>query len=150
MWSPPVAVMVNAATDPEAKEGILRGTMHKSRCPACKGHEYDIDHIFEWYDPEEKLLIQFRPAWEYRAGGGEEVYLKRLESLILKYAEHDIRVDVSFGFDWAIGKYFGGEEEVAAAHARAERERAEGRPYGSIAKEMAEARAKARAEQQAG
>lgn len=140
MWSPPVAVMVNAATDPQAKEGILRGTMHQVRCPACKGHEYNVDQIFDFYDPEEQLLIQFRPAWEFKAGGGEEVYLKRLEALVLKYAEHDIRVDVSFGFDDAIAKYFGGDEAVEAAKARAEQERRERRPYGSIVAEQAAAK----------
>jgi hypothetical protein len=140
MWSPPVAVTVNARTDPQAKEGILRGTMHRSQCPRCKQYELDIDQVWDWYDPEEKLIIQFRPKWEYRAGGGEEVYLKRLEALVMKYAEHDVRVDVSFGFADAIAKYFGGDEGVAAAEARAERERAEGRQYGSIAAEEAAAR----------
>jgi hypothetical protein len=140
MWSPAVAVMVNADTDPQAKEGVLRGTMHKSRCPRCKEHEFDIDQIWEWYDPEEKLLIQFRPKWEYKAGGEEEVYFKRLETLVLKYADHDIRVDVSFGFDDAIARYFGGQDEVEAAMARAEQERKERRAYGSIVAEQAAAR----------
>lgn len=140
MWSPPVAVTVNARTDPEAKEGILRGTMHKVRCPRCKEHEYDIDQIWDWYDPEEKLVIQFRPKWEYKAGGEEEVYLTRLEALVMKYADFDVRVDVSFGFGDAIAKYFGGEEEVANAMARAQRERDENRPYGSIVAEEAAAR----------
>lgn len=140
MWSPAVAVTVNARTDPQAKEGILRGTMHKARCPRCKEHEYDVDQIWDWYDPEEKLIIQFRPKWEYKAGGEEEVYLKRLEALVLKYAEHDVRVDVSFGFGDAIAKYFGGEEGVAAAQARAQRERDEHRPYGSIVADEAVAR----------
>lgn len=147
MWSPAVAVMVNAETDPQAKEGILRGTMHRSRCPRCKEHEFNIDQIWEWYDPEEKLLIQFRPGWEYKAGGEEEVYFKRLEALVLKYADHDIRVDVSFGFDDAIAKYFGGEAEVDAAIARAEQERSEGRAYGSIVAEQAAARMAKKASQ---
>ncbi|HEX2280508.1 MAG TPA: CpXC domain-containing protein [Thermomicrobiales bacterium] len=140
-WSPPVAVMVNASTDPQAKEGILRGTMHRVRCPACKRHEYEIDQIFDFYDPDEGLLIQFRPRWEFNAGGGEDVYLKRLEALILKYAEHDVRVDVSFGFSDAIEKYFGGEEAVEAAKSRAEQERKERRAYGSIVAEQAAAKA---------
>lgn len=141
MWSPPVAVMVNAATDPQAKEGILRGTMHRVRCPRCKQHEYDIDQIWDWYDPEEKLLIQFRPKWEYKAGGEEEVYFKRLEALVLKYADYDVRVDVSFGYQDAIARYFGGEEGVQAAMARAQQERDEQRPAGSIVAEQAAARA---------
>lgn len=140
MWSPPVAVTVNGRTDPEAKEGILRGTMHRTRCPRCKEHEYNIDQIWDWFDPDEQLIIQFRPKWEYKAGGEEEVYLKRLEALVLKYADFDVRVDVSFGFDDAIARYFGGEEAVAEAMARAERERNEGREYGSIVKEEALAR----------
>lgn len=140
LWSPAVAVTVNARTDPHAKEGVLRGTMHRSRCPRCKAHEYNIDQVWDWYDPEERLIIQFRPKWEYKAGGGEEVYFKRLEALIMKYADYDVRVDVSFGFDDAIAKHFGGEEAVAAANERAERERAEGRPYGSIVAEQAAAR----------
>jgi hypothetical protein len=140
-WSPPVAMMVNAETDPQAKEGVLRGTMHRVRCPRCKEHEFMIDQIWEWYDPEEGLLIQFRPKWEYKAGGEEEVYLKRLEALVLKYADHDIRVDISFGYEDAIEKYFGGQEAVDAAHARAAQERAEGRAYGSIVAEEAAARA---------
>lgn len=148
MWSPPVAVIVNAQTDPQAKEGILRGTMHRVRCPRCKQHEFDVDHIWDWYDPDEGLLIQFRPKWEYKAGGEEEVYLKRLEALVFKYAEHDIRVDVSFGFGDAIDKYFGGEEAVAAAKARAEQERQEGRAYGSIVAEEAAARAAKKAGEQ--
>lgn len=140
MWSPAVAVTVNAGTDPQAKEGILRGTMHRSRCPRCKEHEYNIDQVWDWYDPEERLVIQFRPKWEYRAGGGEEVYFNRLEHLILKYADYDVRVDVSFGFDDAIAKHFGGEEAIAAAEERAQRERDEGREYGSIVAEESAAR----------
>lgn len=140
MWSPPVAVTVNAGTDPEAKEGVLRGTMHKVTCPACKEHTYDIDQIWDWYDPEERLVIQFRPKWEYKAGGEEEVYLKRLEALVMKYVDYDVRVDVSFGFQDAIDKYFGGEEAVAAAKERAEQERQERRAYGSIVREQQESR----------
>lgn len=140
MWSPPVAVTVNAATDPEAKEGILRGTMHRVLCPSCKDHEYNIDQIWDWYDPEERLIIQFRPKWEYKAGGEEEVYLKRLEALIMKYVDYDVRVDISFGFQDAIDKYFGGDEAIAAAKARAQREREERRAYGSIVREEQAAR----------
>ena len=140
MWSPAVAVTVNARTDPQAKEGVLRGTMHKSRCPRCRAHEFNIDQIWDWYDPEERMVIQFRPKWEYKAGGGEEVYLKRLEALVLKYADYDVRGDVCFGFDDAIAKYLGGEEAVSAAKERAQREREEGRAYGSIVAEEAAAR----------
>ena len=140
MWSPPVAVTVNGRTDPEAKEGVLRGTMHRARCPRCKEHEYNIDQIWDYFDPDQNLIIQFRPKWEYKAGGEEEVYFARLETLVMKYADHDVKVDVAFGFEDAIAKHLGGEEAVAQAMARAEREREEGREYGSIVKEEAIAR----------
>lgn len=121
-WNPGVAVLVNIKTDPKAREGILRHTMHKSRCPACKRYEYDIDQIFEYYDPDEQLLVQIRPKWEFKAGGGEEIYWKRLESVVMKHAEDDVRVDVAFGFDDFIDKHLGGQDAVDAAMARRTRE----------------------------
>lgn len=121
-WNPGVAVLVNIKTDPKAREGILRHTMHKSRCPACKRYEYDIDQIFEYYDPDEQLLVQIRPKWEFKAGGGEDVYWKRLEAVVLKHAGDDVRVDVAFGFDEFIDKHLGGQDAVDAARARRERE----------------------------
>lgn len=143
IWSPPVARFVNVGTHPQARDAILRKTMHTSRCPACK-REMRIDQIFEYYDPDEKLIVQVRLDWEYRAGGGEEIYWKRLEDLVMKHKDDDVRVDVVFGFDEMIEKYLGGQAEVEAALARAEQERAEGKPPGTIAIEMAEARRKQR------
>ena len=143
LWSPTVADFVNVSTHPQARDAILRKTMHKSRCPACK-HELSIDHIFKYYDPDENLIVQVRLGWEFRAGGGEEIYWKRLEDLVMKHAEDDVRVDVVFGFDDMIEKYLGGQAEVDAALARAEQERAEGKPSGTIAIEMAAARRKER------
>lgn len=146
-WSPPVANFVNVETHPQARDAILRQTMHKSRCPLCK-HEITIDHIFQYYDPEQNLIVQVRPAWEFRAGGGEEIYWKRLEDFITKHAEDDVRVDIVFGFDEMIEKYLGGQEEVEAALARAEQERAERKPSGTIAIEMAAARRAAKEQQE--
>ncbi len=136
-WSPPVARFVNIETHPMAKEGILRKSMHRARCPSCKEYELEIDQIFDYYDPDEKLVLQFRPAWEFKAGGGEELYWLRLEQLIEKYAEDDVRVDVVFGFDDMIAKHLGGDEAVAASQERARQERAEGKAPGSIAVEQA-------------
>jgi hypothetical protein len=139
-WSPPVANMVNARTHPQGRESMLRGAIHKSRCPACK-HPMDVEHIYALYDPDQKLLVQVRPKWEFKAGGGEEIYWKRLEHLILKHAEDDIRVDVVFGLEELIEKHLGGAEAVAAAEERAEKERAEGKAAGSIVIEQARAAA---------
>lgn len=138
-WSPPVARFVNVEMHPMAKEGILRKSMHHARCPSCKNYEIDIDQVFDYYDPEENLVLQFRPAWEFKAGGGEELYWRRLEELIEKYSEDDVRVDVVFGFDDMIAKHLGGEEAVAASQERATQERAEGKAPGSIAVEQAAA-----------
>lgn len=148
-WSPAVARFVNLATHPMAKEGILRKSMHRARCPSCRNHEIVIDQIFDYYDPEENLVVQVRPAWEFKAGGGEEIYWTRLEQLIEKYAEDDVRVDVVFGFDDMIAKHLGGDEAVAASHQRAQQERAEGKAPGSIAVEQAAARAKGESGKQA-
>lgn len=142
-WTPAVADFVNVKTHPMAKEGILRKTMHHARCPSCKNYFLEIDHIWEYYDPDQQLVLQFRPAWEFRAGGGEEIYWRRLETLVEKYADEDVRVDVVFGFDEMIEKYLGGQEAVAASMERAEQERAEGKEPGSIVMEQATARANA-------
>jgi hypothetical protein len=139
IWSPPVANVVNVGTHPQAREAILRKTMHQTRCPVCK-RPIHIDHIFEYYDPDENLLVQVRMDWEFKAGGGEEVYWKRLDDLVMKHQDDDVRVDVVFGFDEMIEKYLGGQAAVDEAVARHEREVAEGKPSGSIATEMAEAR----------
>ena len=121
-WSPGVARFINAKTDPAATEGILRGTMHRSRCPACKGYVHDIMHIWDYYDPDDNQIIQVRLDWEYNAGGGEDVYFKRLEDLVLKYQEDEVKVDVVFGMQALIDKYLGGQDAVDAAMRRREKE----------------------------
>ena len=121
-WTPGVAVFINAKTDPAATEGILRNTMHRSRCPACKGFEHDIMQIWDYYDPNRQQVVQVRMAWEYKAGGGEEVYFDRLERLVMKYQEDDVKVDVVFGRDELIEKYLGGQEAVDAAMRRRDKE----------------------------
>lgn len=113
-WSAPVVRRVNVATHPDARLGILLKTMHRTACPLCKKPR-EIETIFDYYDPEGKLVVQVRPAWEIRAGGGEDWYWARYEDLVLKYATYDVRVDVVFGFDEMIEKYLGGQEAVAAA-----------------------------------
>jgi hypothetical protein len=122
-WQPPIARFVNAGTDPDARLGILIGTMHQSYCPHCKLKQF-IDTTFEYYDPEENRVIQVRPEWEYKAGGGEDYYLKRLEDLIHKYSKTNVRVDVVFGMDDLIEKYLGGAAAVAAANQEWEARRA--------------------------
>jgi len=138
-WSPVVANFVNFETDPAGREGMLRKAMHHAYCPACKFH-VDVDHIFAVYDPDSNTVVQVRPKWEFKAGGGEEIYWKRLETLLLNWADHDVKVDVVFGFDELIEKYLGGEEAVGAAMARAKQERSEGLESGTIVKQLAAAR----------
>jgi Zn finger protein HypA/HybF involved in hydrogenase expression len=133
-WSPVVANMINFATDPKGREGILRRTIHHAFCPACKEH-VDIEHIFSIYDPEQRLVVQVRPAWEFRAGGGEEMYWKRLEQLINDWKDVDVRVDVVFGYDELIEKLLGGQAAVAAAMARAEQEKQAGLKPGDLVEE---------------
>ena len=113
-WQPPIARFVNAGTDPDARLGILLGTMHQSYCPHCKLKQL-IDTTFEYYDPEDNRVIQVRPEWEYKAGGGENYYFKRFEDVVKKYSTTNVRVDVVFGMNQLIEKYLGGDEAVAAA-----------------------------------
>lgn len=113
-WQPPIARFVNAKTDPDARLGILLETMHRSYCPQCKLYQL-IDTTFEYYDPDQGIVVQVRPAWEYKAGGGEEYYLKRFEDLVHKYSTTDVRVDVAFGMQDLIDRYLGGEQAVAEA-----------------------------------
>jgi hypothetical protein len=61
-------------------------------------------------------------AWEFKAGGGEEVFYKRLEDLVMKYQNDEVRVDVVFGMQELIDKYLGGEEAAAAAMRRRDKE----------------------------
>lgn len=120
VWSAPIARRVNVQTHPDARLGILLKTMHWTYCPVCK-RVRDIDTIFEYYDPEQRLLIQVRPEWEYHAGGGEDWYWARLEDFVLAYQDTDVRVDVVFGFDQLIEKYLGGTEAVRQAREEWER-----------------------------
>ncbi|HVB63455.1 MAG TPA: CpXC domain-containing protein [Nitrolancea sp.] len=113
-WDVPVARQVNVKTHPDARLGILLGTMHRTRCPVCKKPR-DIEFIFEFYDPDQSLLLQIRPDWEIIAGGGEDWYWERYEDLVKKYAELDVRVDVVFGMNELVEKYLGGEDARAAA-----------------------------------
>lgn len=131
-WSPVVADVINFGTDPKGREGILRKSIHHAYCPACKYH-MEVDHIFVVFDPDENLLVQVRPAWEFKAGGGEDYYWKRLEDAILKYQDLDVRVDVVFGIDSLIEKYLGGQAAARAALARAEQEREQKLAVGSLA-----------------
>lgn len=113
-WQPPIARFVNCGTDPDARLGILLNTMHQSYCPQCKLKQF-IDTTFEYYDPEQQLVVQVRPEWEYKAGGGEDYYLKRFEDMIHKYSKTDVRVDVVFGMQQLIDQYLGGEAAIAEA-----------------------------------
>ncbi len=131
-WSPVVADFINFGTDPKGREGILRKSIHHSYCPACK-HHMEIDHIFVVYDSDENLLVQVRPRWEFKAGGGEEYYWTRLEDLVLKYQDLDVRVDVVFGYDDLIEKHLGGQAAVEAANQRATTEREQKLASGSLA-----------------
>lgn len=135
-WSPIVADIINFGTDPKGREGILRKSIHHAYCPACKYH-MEVEHIFVAYDPDENLLVQVRPAWEFKAGGGEDYYWKRLEEAILKYQDLDVRIDIVFGLDSLIEKYLGGQPAVEAALARAEQEREQKLAVGSLAPGLA-------------
>ncbi len=132
IWSPPVARQVNVGTHPDARLGILLGTMHRTRCPVCK-RPRDIDFIFDYYDPDRNLIIQVRPEWEFHAGGGEDWYWTQYEYVVNKYAEKEVKVDVVFGFKELIEKYLGGDEAVAAAKVEWEER---------VAREIAEREAK--------
>ena len=131
-WSPIVADVINFGTDPKGREGILRKSIHHAYCPACKYH-MEIHHIFVVYDPDENLLVQVRPAWEFNAGGGEEYYWTRLEDAILKYQDLDLRVDVVFGTESLIEKDLGGQAAADAALERARQEREQKLASGSLA-----------------
>jgi hypothetical protein len=130
-WSPVVAMFINFETDPKGREGILRKSIHHAYCPACKFH-VEIDHIFSTYLPDENLVVQVRPKWEFKAGGGEEMYWKRLEQLIGDWADVDVKVDVVFGLDEMIEKYLGGQAEAEAALTRASSEREQGLESGTL------------------
>jgi len=140
-WEAPVARQVNVKTHPDARLGILLGTMHRTRCPVCKTPR-DIEFIFEYYDPDQSLLLQVRPDWEIVAGGGEDWYWERYEDLVKKYAEVDVRVDVVFGMSEMVEKYLGGEDARAAAREEwAARESAKAEEEQRAAVERAEAAA---------
>ncbi|HET9015860.1 MAG TPA: CpXC domain-containing protein [Thermomicrobiaceae bacterium] len=113
-WEAPAARFVNVQTDPDARLGLLLDSMHYTHCPVCRERR-PVEMIFDYYDPDRKLLVQVRPEWEYEAGGGEDWYWARYEDLVTKYAEVDVQVDVVFGRQQIVDKYLGGEEAVAAA-----------------------------------
>ncbi|HUZ00120.1 MAG TPA: CpXC domain-containing protein [Thermomicrobiaceae bacterium] len=123
IWEAPAARFVNVQTDPDARVGILLGTMHFTHCPVCR-ETRSLETIFDYYDPDRRLIVQVRPAWEYEAGGGEEWYWARYEDLVQKYADIDVQVDVVFGFDQMTEKYLGGEAAVADARREWEERRA--------------------------
>jgi hypothetical protein len=125
-WQPAIARFVNVRTHPDARLGLLLDKMHHSFCPRCKTPRF-IETTFEYYDPDRELVIQIRPEWEIKAGGGEDYYLKRFEDLVNKYAATDVRVDVVFGYKELIERYLGGENAVAEARVEWERRIAEAR-----------------------
>ncbi|HET7035700.1 MAG TPA: CpXC domain-containing protein [Thermomicrobiaceae bacterium] len=122
-WEAPFARVVNVGTHPEGRLGALLGTMHKSHCPACKTPR-DVEVIWDYYDPERKLVIQVRPEWEFHAGGGEDWYWARYEDLVEKYKDIEVQVDVVFGFAELVEKHLGGDVAVAEAKREWEARRA--------------------------
>ena len=141
IWEAPFARVVNVGTDPDGRMGALLGTMHKSHCPACKTPR-EVEVSWDYYDPEQQLVIQVRPEWEFKAGGGEEWYWARYEDLVEKYKDVDVRVDVVFGFQELIEKHLGGEAAVAEAkrawEARVAAEREQGQAQAQETPEAAE------------
>ena len=115
-WETPVARLVNVKTHPDGRLGILLGTMHRPSCPVCRT-PHDPEPIFDYYDPDQQLVVQVRPAWEFHAGGGEDWYWARYEDLVERYADVDVRVDVVFGYQEMIDKYLGGQAAVETAQA---------------------------------
>lgn len=116
LWEAPLVRLANAKTHPDARLGILLGTIHKPRCPSCR-LIHNPEPIFDYYDPDQGLVVQVRPEWEIKAGGGEDWYWARYEDLVTKYAGVDVRVDVVFGLQEMIDKYLGGQAAVEAAKA---------------------------------
>jgi hypothetical protein len=125
-WQPAIARFVNVKTHPDARLGLLLDKMHHSLCPRCKAPRF-IETSFEFYDPDRELIVQIRPEWEFKAGGGEDYYLKRFEDMVDKYAATDVRVDGVFGYKQMIERYLGGENAVAEARVEWERRVAEAR-----------------------
>jgi phage FluMu protein Com len=125
-WQPAIARFVNVRTHPDARLGLLLNKMHHSNCPRCKSPKF-IETNFEYYDPDHQLLVQIRPEWQIRAGGGEDYYLECFEQLVNKYADVDVRVDVVFGYQEIIERHLGGDDAVAEAHAEWDRRVAEAR-----------------------
>jgi len=97
--------MLNATESPHLVERARANQFNYKRCPICHTIEY-VEHPWTFYDPARTLLVQVRPAWEWHAGGGEEWYAARLEDLFDRWAEHDVRIDVVFGPEQLIGRYF--------------------------------------------
>jgi hypothetical protein len=116
LWEAPLVRIANAKTHPDARLGILLGTIHQPRCPSCRAI-HNPEPIFDYYDPDQGIVVQVRPEWEVKAGGGEDWYWARYEDLVITYAEVDVRVDVVFGLQEMVDKYLGGQEAVDAARA---------------------------------
>ncbi|MDW7981392.1 MAG: CpXC domain-containing protein [Thermomicrobium sp.] len=123
IWSAPVARRINVRTHPDARLGILLRTIHWTRCPVCRTPR-QIETIFDYFDPDRRLLVQVRPAWEVHAGGGEDWYWARYEDVVLKYKDFDVRVDVVFGLEQLIDKYLGGQAAVDRARSEWQARRA--------------------------
>jgi hypothetical protein len=96
--------LLNAEESPHLVERARRNQFNYKRCPVCRKIEY-VEHPWTFYDPQRKLVVQIRPEWEWHAGGGEEWYAARLEDLFDKWAEYDVRLDVTFGPEQFIERY---------------------------------------------
>jgi len=105
---------LNAEESPHLVERARMNQFNYKRCPLCKKIEY-VEHPWTFYDPRRKLVVQVRPEWEWHAGGGEEWYAARLEDLFDKWAEHDVKIDVTFGPAQFIEKYLADEESGSRA-----------------------------------
>jgi hypothetical protein len=102
--------LLNAEESPNLVERARANQHNHKRCPLCKKIEL-VQHPWTFFDPQRKLVVQIRPEWEWHAGGGEEWYAARLEDLFDKWAEHDVKIDVTFGPEQFIERYLKDEQE---------------------------------------
>lgn len=110
----PVCLFLNVAGSPHLVERLRKGQFNRKRCPMCRRIE-PVEHPYTYYDPSRQLAVQVRPAWEWRAGGGEEWYAARLEDFFEQWKDHEVRIDVVFGEEQLIERYL----SVVDLHARA-------------------------------